>query len=171
MHAKLTFVKAESGEHHRVWIEPDGRPAIGPRLHVGHDLPHLVVESFLGLEDGLWGCLVAEGTYPGLTDGHLVAKSVTNAISSALRHGPQTASGVRAHLDSFRRPDREKRRSFDEALARRRQELVLACLARLDDEDVRSVAAHLRAMALRWSSTPVGEVMRLEWPLSIQGPE
>src|SRR5437667_9227766 len=55
VHAKLTFVKAERIEYHRVWIEPDGCPATGLRLHVGHDLSHLVVESFLGLADGLWG--------------------------------------------------------------------------------------------------------------------
>jgi hypothetical protein len=164
-HATLAFVRGEQGERHRVWITPDGREAVGLDLHVRHDLPHLAVESVLGIEDGLWGALVAHGQYPGLTDAHVVAKSLTNAIVGAVRIGDVSADGVRAALLSFVRPERAGRDSFDGAVAERWASLVAARVARLDDASVSAAAERLRWLLERWSQTGAGEVLRLEWPL------
>ncbi len=41
----------------RTWLSfPDGT-ARREAVHVIHDLPHLVVESVFGLDEGLWGTL------------------------------------------------------------------------------------------------------------------
>ena len=47
-----------AGEQHRVYLTMDGAVRRGP-VHVVHDLPHLVVESVFGIEDGLWAELEA----------------------------------------------------------------------------------------------------------------
>ncbi|MGH3150520.1 MAG: hypothetical protein ACRDOB_07305, partial [Streptosporangiaceae bacterium] len=56
---EITLVKAAGpGEQDRAYLEVDGITRRGP-VHVLHDLPHLVVESLIGLEDGRWGELAA----------------------------------------------------------------------------------------------------------------
>ena len=50
---EVTFVKADGpGEQDRVYLTMGGAVRRGP-VHVVHDLPHLVVESVFGIEDGL----------------------------------------------------------------------------------------------------------------------
>ena len=125
-------------------------------MHVVHDLPHLVVESMFGIEDGLWGVLARGGfaaanlartrshgrrarlvTDVALDDlgarnwrGHLVAKAATNAVVNRWQDGPDTPDGVRARL-----------RPGEEADADYRQR-VASLLGRLDDRDHR--AGHQR---------------------------
>jgi len=56
---EITLVKAaKPGDRDRAYLEVDGITRRGP-IHVVHDLPHLVVESLLGIDDGLWGELAA----------------------------------------------------------------------------------------------------------------
>src|SRR5437868_15075537 len=117
-HAALTFVK-ETGQHHHVWIQPDGEEAIGVRLHVRHDLPHLAVESVLGVDDGLWASLVSTGEYPGLTDAHRVAKGLVNSISGAAWGPASTVADVRERLAAFHRPENASRVSHDTDAAAR----------------------------------------------------
>ena len=162
--AQLTFVKTDDREYHRVWVQPDGREATGHRLHVRHDLPHLAVESAVRLGHGLWGSLVEHGAYPGLTQDHLVAKSITNAIWGAARRGLETVSDVRGALASFQRPDRQTRDSFDAAFADRCQRAVEALLDKLDDDMVSAAAASTKELLAAWGATPVGESLRLRWP-------
>src|SRR6476660_4913270 len=93
-------------------------------VHVVHDLPHLVVESLFGIDDGLWGVLARGGfsaanlartrsrsrrarlvTDVPLVDlgarnwrGLIVAKAATNAVMNRWRDGPDTPDGLRARL-------------------------------------------------------------------------
>jgi hypothetical protein len=50
---EITLVKAAGpGDRDRAYLEVDGVTRRGP-VHVVHDLPHLVVESLFGIDDGL----------------------------------------------------------------------------------------------------------------------
>ncbi len=67
--AEITLVKGEASALDRTWMSmPDGSTR-QVAVHVVHDLPHLVVESLFGIEDGLWGVLARGGfaarTWPG----------------------------------------------------------------------------------------------------------
>jgi hypothetical protein len=168
MRAVLVFVKAEEGEYHHVWIEPDCGASVRFRLHVVHDLPHLAVESTLKLDDGLWGSLVASGRYPGLTEGHLAAKALTNAVSSVALHGPPTVDGLRQHLESFHQAGRSQRASHKDNLEARVADRVAMLLAAVDDQTVETALAERQRVFDRWNSTPIGDVMRLQWPLADQ---
>ena len=122
--ADVTVVKGESAALDRTWMSmPDGSTR-QLAVHVVHDLPHLVVESLFGLEDGLWGVLARGGFSAAnrartlsrgrrarlVTDlpldelaagnwtGHVVAKAATNAVVNRWRDGPDTPDGVRARL-------------------------------------------------------------------------
>jgi hypothetical protein len=169
--ADVAIVKGETPAADRTWLSfPDGtaRRAV---VHVIHDLPHLVVESVFGLDDGLWGTLAAGGFSPAaraltkrhgrlrlVTDapldelaarnwpGHLVAKAAVNAMLNRWRDGPDTPAGVRARLCAY----------GSEA----------AALAdRLDDESVRVAAAGVRRLYREWAALPSGGSLRLTWPL------
>jgi hypothetical protein len=164
-HATLTFVK-ETGQYHHVWIRPEGEEAIGVRLHVRHDLPHLAVESVLGVDDGLWACLVSTGEYPGLTDAHRVAKGLVNSISGAAWGPASRVAEVRERLAAFHRPERVSRQSFDKEAVDRVQCRLIEWVERLDDDTVSTAALTAMALFEQWDATPVGEAMKLDWPLT-----
>jgi hypothetical protein len=122
--AEITIVKGDTPPLDRTWLAVPGEPARQVAVHVVHDLPHLVVESLFGLEDGLWGVLAQGGFATAnqartrshgrrarlVTDlplddlgarhwaGHVVAKAATNAVMNRWQDGPDTAAGVRARL-------------------------------------------------------------------------
>src|SRR4029077_5849948 len=148
-------------------------------VHVVHDLPHLVGESVVGIEDGLWGVLARGGfsaanlartrsrsrrgplgTHVPPDDlgarnwrGHIVAKAATNAVMNRWRDGPDTPDGVRARL-----------RPGEEADADYRQR-VASLLGRLHDETIALAISGTRDLAAAWARLPAGGIMRLEWPL------
>jgi hypothetical protein len=169
--ADVAIVKGETPAADRTWLTfPDGtaRRAV---VHVIHDLPHLVVESVFGLEDGLWGILAVGGFAPAtraatrrtgrirlVTDapfddiatqnwpGHLVAKAAVNAVLNRWSDGPDTPSGVRARLRCYGPEAAE-------------------FAGRLDDETIRVAAAGVRRLYREWSALPPGGTLRLTWPL------
>ena len=59
--AEITLVKGDTSALDRTWMSmPDGSTRQAA-VHVIHDLPHLVVESLFGIEDGLWAVLAQGG--------------------------------------------------------------------------------------------------------------
>lgn len=159
MHATLTFVKSDDGERHRVYVERADGHSFRLRLHVTHDLRHLVVESMLGIDDGLWASLVDTETYAGPTDEHFVAKALTNAIAGSVEE-------LRMRLESFRRFDLVNRPGYDHAAAERMTATLQARLGVLDDATLFATVRELHTVLARWRSTPIGGVMRLDWPLT-----
>jgi hypothetical protein len=173
---RITQVKAASqGEQDRVYLET--RTATRAPVHVAHDLPHLVVESLLGIEDGLWAELAAgshaaaghavtardpkrqkqgrivsgaasgAATSEWLTPGHRRAKVITNCVTNRWGDGPDTPAGVRERA----------RRDGDQAL--------LDLLAGVDDETIAQAISGVREVAQRWTAVPPGGKLELSWPL------
>jgi hypothetical protein len=160
----------------RVYIDADGETR-RLAVHVIHDLPHLVVESLFGITDGLWGELIAglhseadfaatardpkrqkQGrivsgaasaarTEEWLTDGHRVAKILTNAVVNRWCDGPDTPDGARSRLRG-------------EA-----SDPIRSLLDRVDDETTAVSIQAVRILQRRWASTPPGGKLRLCWPL------
>ena len=175
---QLTFVKGElpGPDRDRVYLA-DGHGTHRVAVHVAHDLPHLAVESYFGLNDGLWGELAAgvhreadraatardrkrqkdgrivSGAASGattdewLTPGHRVAKTITNAVANRWADGPDTPAGVRARL------------------SREQDEAITTILGRVDDSTIAAAIAAVHDLDARWIATPPGSVLRLEWPL------
>jgi hypothetical protein len=169
--ADVAIVKGETPADDRTWLSfPDGTAHRAP-VHVIHDLPHLVVESVFGLDDGLWGTLAAGGFEPAsravtrrkghirlVTDApfddnaartwpaHTVAKAAVNAVLNRWGDGPDTPDGVRDRL-------------------RRTGPAAALLAARLDDEQVRVAAAGVRRLYHDWAALQVGSTLRATWPL------
>jgi hypothetical protein len=163
-------VRDGEGERHNVWIAREDGTTVCCRVHVRHDLAHLVVESVLGVDDGLWPALVRDGVEPALTDGHLVAKMLTNAVVNRWGDGADDADGVRRRaLDHDPPVAFRRRRSFDPASIRRRARITADRLAAASDADLRLVIAGVRALDRRWTATHPGETLRLAWPLDRGG--
>lgn len=169
--ADVAIVKGETPAADRTWLSfPDGtaRRAV---VHVNHDLPHLVVESAFGLDDGLWGTLAAGRFAPAtraltrrggrirlVTDappdelaarrwpGHVVAKAAVNAVLNRWGDGPDTPGGVRTRLAA-------------------NGPAAAALAGRLDDESIRVAAAGVRRLYRVWAALPTGGTLRLTWPL------
>jgi hypothetical protein len=174
---KITLVKAAGpGERDRAYLEVDGVTRRGP-VHAVHDLPHLVVESLFGIEDGLWAELAAgshaaaaraatardperqklgrivSGAAAGvpakawLSPGHRQAKTITNCVTNRWGDGPDTPHGVR---------DRAAR--ADDPTA---QELP----ARTDDTTIARAIRGVKDLERRWLAVLPGGTLTLSWPL------
>jgi hypothetical protein len=186
--AEITIVKGGTPPLDRTWLAVPGEPARQLAVHVVHDLPHLVVESLFGLEDGLWGVL-AQGGFAAasqartrshgrrarlVTDvplddlgarnwaGHVVAKAATNAVMNRWQDGPDTPDGVRDRL-------RSGRAGGDLADAGYEQR-VSELLARVDDETITQAIAGTRRLSTAWAQLAPGELLRLQWPLPPAAP-
>jgi hypothetical protein len=167
--ADVAIVKGETPAGDRTWLSfPDGsaRRAV---VHVIHDLPHLVVESVFGLDDGLWGTLAVGGFAAAsraltrrntrirlVTDApfdekpswpaHAVAKAAVNAVLNRWGDGPDTPDGVRARLRGYG-PD------------------AAALADQLSDEDIRLASAGVKCLYREWAALPPGGTLRATWPL------
>ena len=173
---EVTFVKADGpGEQDRVYLTMDGAVRRGP-VHVVHDLPHLVVESVFGIDDGLWAELeaghhaaaaramtardpkrkktgrivsgAAEGvpTSRWLTAGHRRAKVLTNAVANRFGDGPDTPTGVR------------------ERVAHSGERAAEEILSEVHDDTVTEAISGVAELLHRWEALPAGEPLRLTWP-------
>jgi hypothetical protein len=150
--ADVAIVKGETPAGDRTWLSfPDGT-ARREDVRVINDLPHLVIESVFGLDEGLWGTRAAR---PGRglrlvtdtrLDDHAVAKAAVHAVLNRWRDGPDTAVGVRQRL---RRPGPD----------------TAELAGRLTDEQIRVAAAGVRRLYRDWAALPVGGTLRATWPL------
>ncbi len=150
--ADVAIVKGETPAGDRTWLSfPDGT-ARREAVRVISDLPHLVVESVFGIDQGLWGTLVTRPSRPlrlvtdAACDDHAVAKAAVKAVLNRWHDGPDTPSGVRVRL----------RRS-----GRGAAELA----GGLTDEQIRVAAAGVRRLYRDWAALPVGGTLRATWPL------
>ncbi len=175
---EITLVKAAGpGDRDRAWLTVGDVARRGP-VHVIHDLPHLVVESLLGITDGLWGELAAgshaaagdaasardpkrqkqgrmvSGAAAGartgewLTPGHRRAKTITNCVTNRWGDGPDTPAGVR------------------DRVARANDPSLQDLLARVDDETIAMTIRGVRDLEQRWMAVQPGGTLRLSWPLA-----
>jgi hypothetical protein len=150
--ADVAIVKGETPAGDRTWLSfPDGT-ARREDVRVIRDLPHLVVESVFGLDEGLWGTRAA-GRCRGLRlvtnmplDDHAVAKAAVYAVLNRWGDGPDTPAGVRERL---RRPGPD----------------TAELAGRLSDEQIRLAAAGVRQLYRDWAALPVGGTLRATWPL------
>ena len=150
--ADVAIVKGETPAGDRTWLSfPDGT-ARREDVRVIDDLPHLVVESVFGLDEGLWGTRAAQRCR-GLRlvsdvplDDHAVAKAAVRAVLNRWGDGQDTPAGVRERL----------RRSGPDTA-----ELA----GRLTDEQIRVAAAGIRRLYHDWAALPVGGTLRATWPL------
>jgi hypothetical protein len=174
---EITLVKAAGpGEQDRVYLEADGVARRRP-VHVIHDLPHLVVESLLGIDDGLWAELAAgshaapgqavtardtkrqkqgriiSGAAAGartgqwLTPGHRLAKTITNCVVNRWGDGPHTPAGVR------------------DRAARQNSQPLSELLGRVDDQTIAMAIRGVHDLERRWLALPPGGKLKLSWPL------
>jgi hypothetical protein len=179
--ADITIVKGETAAGDRTWMAYPDAAGWQVAVHVVHDLPHLVVESVLGLPDGLWGVLAAGGfaaanrartrrrgrrarlvTDAPLDDlgernwtGHRVAKAATNAVMNRWQDGPDTPEGVRARLGAgLAGPDPE----YEERVSR--------LLGQVDDAHLALAISGVQHLNAVWAELPAGQSLRLTWPLT-----
>jgi hypothetical protein len=150
--ADVAIVKGKTPAGDTTWLSfPDGT-ARREAVHVIHDLPHLVVESVFGLDEGLWGSratrrfqelmLVTDAAF----EQHALAKAAVNSVLNRWRDGPDTPAGVRTRL---REAGPEARRLAD----------------RLTDEQIQTSAAAVHRLYREWAALPVGGTLRVTWPL------
>ena len=175
---EIILVKAAGpGDRDRAYLKGGDAARRGP-IHVIHDLPHLVVESLVGITDGLWGELAAgfhaaaghaasardpkrqkqgrivSGAAAGartgewLTPGHRRAKTITNCVTNRWGDGPDTPAGV-----------------WDR-VARANDPSLQDLLAPVDDETIAMAIQGVRDLERRWVTVPPGGKLRLFWPLA-----
>jgi hypothetical protein len=169
--ADVAIVKGRTAAADLAWLSfPDGR-ARHAVVRVVHDLPHLVVESVFGIENGLWATLAGGGSASAfrpparrnrhirlVTDapaddraaaswpGHVVARAAVNAVLNRWHDGPDTPAGVR---DRLRESGPDGKELAD----------------RLDDESIRVAASGVRRLYREWAALPAGGALRVTWPL------
>jgi len=165
--ADVAIVKGDTPAGDRISLTfPDGTSCRAV-AHVIHDLPHLVVESAFGIDDGLWGTLtsrrrslaldrdslsrglVKERDWPG----RVVSRAATDAVVNLWRDGPNTPGGVRDRLLAS-----AKRETWQAA---RIEDLA----ARLDEDTIRGAWLGVRYLYGSWRALPSGGKLRLTWPL------
>lgn len=172
----ITLVKASgTGGRDAAWLA-EGGVTWRAAVHPVHDLPHLAVESALGITDGLWAELAAgehaeagraasardtrrnkhgrivTGAAAGvpaarwLAAGHRRAKSVTNCVANQFGDGPDTPPGVRDRAARYPDP------------------AAAALLDSLEDDAIARAIAAVSDLMRRWAEVPPGGTLRLSWP-------
>jgi hypothetical protein len=164
----VAIAKGDTPAGDRTWVTfPDGTSRQGA-ARVIHDLPHLVVESAFGIDDGLWGTLASLRAGPARRasdvpsgdparerdwPGRVVARAATEAVVNLWQDGPDTPCGVRDRLLAA-----AKRETWQ---AGRIEDLA----ARLDDDTIRAARIGVRSLFSSWRALPAGGTLRLTWPL------
>jgi len=166
--ADVAIVKGDAPAGDRTWLTlPDGA-SCRVAARVIHDLPHLVVESAFGIDDGLWGTLASprdatarravncpsrafarDQDWPG----RVVANAATDAVVNLWRDGPDTPGGVRDRLLASAKGETWQ--------AGRIEDLA----ARLDDDTIRAARIGVGFLFCSWRALPAGGALRLTWPL------
>jgi hypothetical protein len=150
--ADVAIVKGDTPAADWALVSLDGGVTRKVAVRVIIDLPHLVVESVFGIDDGRWGTAAAGGDPGAQRPGHIVADAAVDAVVNRWRRGPDTPGGVRDRLRA-----RAERESW---LAAR-----IACLARtLGDAEIRAARDGVQSACRQWARLPVGGVIRARLP-------
>ena len=166
--ADVAIGKGDTPAGDRIWLAfPDGTSCRAV-AHVLHDLPHLVVESAFGIDDGLWGALasrrdsvvrlardIPSGGRAGNRDwpGRVVAAAATDAVVNLWRDGPDTPCGARDRMLAAAKHETWQ--------ASRLEDLA----ARLDEDTIRAARIAVGHLYRSWRALPAGGTLRLTWPL------
>lgn len=156
--ARVAMVKGDTPAQDRIWLASPGGACGLAVARAIRDLPHLVVESAFGIDDGLWATL-ADAPFDDCADrracaGHAFARAATDAVVNLWRHGPDTPGGVRDRLRAA-----AKREAW---VAARIEDLA----AGLDDDTIRAARIGVRRLYRSWRALPPGGTLRLTWPLA-----
>jgi hypothetical protein len=156
--AGVAIVKGETPAQDLIWLtSPDGTSSQAAARAI-RDLPHLVVESAFGIDDGLWATLTdaspGDPVHGQARTGHAVARAATDAVVNLWRHGPNTPGGVRDRLRAAAR-----RETWATA---RIEDLATG----LDDDTIRAARIGVRRLYRAWRGLPAGGTLRLTWPLT-----
>ncbi len=157
--ADVAMVKGETPAQDRIRLAyPDGTRGQAA-ARAARDLPHLVVESAFGLDDGLWATLADASSQARVTGrgsaGHAVARAATGAVVNLWRHGPDSPGGVRDRLRAA-----AQRETW---VAARVEDLA----TRLDDDTIRAARIGVRRLYRSWRTLPADGTLRLTWPLLV----
>src|SRR5487761_208069 len=190
--ADITVVKGDTAAADRTWLTPEDGPAQRVAVHVIHDLPHLVVETLFGIEDGLWGILARGGFSHANqavtardsrrarlgTDtefdelaaqnwlGHRVAKAATNAVVNRWQDGPDTPDRVRTRMLGAGLRERDRRAVHPTDVDAEEYLRRMRELAEeLDDSTIQLAIDGVRQLFKSWAELPAGGALRLKWPL------
>ena len=178
---EITLVKAAGpGDQDRAYLDVDGITRRGP-VHVVHDLPHLVVESLFGIDDGLWGELAAGS--------HAAAGRAASARDPKRRKQGRIVSGAAAGgsgaaTGEWLTPGHRRAKTITNcvvnrwgdgpdtpagvrarAAAQHDDPELQDLLTRVDDETIAAAIAGVRDLVQRWMAVPPGQTLRLSWPL------
>jgi hypothetical protein len=151
--ARIAIVKGETPAADWALVTLSAGSTRKVAVQVVSDLPHLVVESVFGIDDGRWATLAGGGTPDASRPGHIVAGAAVDAVVNRWRRGPDTPDGVRDRLRA-----RAKRETW---LAARIADLAGA----LDDAEIRAARDGVQAACRQWARLPAGGALRLTWPL------
>jgi hypothetical protein len=180
----IVVVKASApGERDRMWVtRSDGSTAQVP-INMVHDLPHLIVESFFGLEFGFWGLIDAGAFSREIEASHARdAKRVKAGRSGVLmgraRQSPLADEDIdplvaeheeellaaKALTNAFRGPgsvrERLNRSAETNAIVREK-------IASLDDESIEHIRMALAHADREWQAIPPGGRIELRWPATL----
>jgi hypothetical protein len=155
--ATVAMVKGDTPAQDRIWLASPGGTCGQAVARAIRDLPHLVVESAFGIDDGLWATLADAPPDDLVTGracaGHAVARAATDAVVNLWQHGPNSPSGVRDRLRAAARRETWA--------AARIEDLA----AQLDDDTIRAARIGVRCLYRAWRCLPAGGTLRLTWPL------
>lgn len=181
---KIVVVKASSAdERDRMWVtRTDGSTDQVP-INIVHDLPHLVVESALGLRFGFWGLIDAGAFSREIKASHArqperVKAGRSGVLMGLARQSPladeeidslvaeheQELIAAKTLTNAFRSEGRQRpediRGRLVEGNAVVREKLPL-----LDDATIESIEEALLDADREWSAVPPGGRIELRWPL------
>jgi hypothetical protein len=169
-----------------MWVtRSDGSSAQVP-INMVHDLPHLIVESALGLRFGFWGLIdagafAAEIEAAHARDSRRVKAGRSGVLMGRAHQSPLAGEALdrlvaehedeliaaKALTNAFREPGgpdavRERLRPAAEANAVVGQKTVM-----LDDRTIGRIHEAIARVAAEWRAVPPGSRLELSWPLLV----
>jgi hypothetical protein len=187
---KIVVVKGESpGESDRMWItRSDGSTDQVP-INMVHDLPHLIVESVLGLEFGFWGLIDSGAFAREILASHAresgrVKAGRSGVLMGRARQSPLAAEEIdplvarhedellaaKALTNAFRSQARQQPDEIRSRLAPAAETnaIVRQKLAALDDATIEKIQDALLDADREWVSVPPGGRIELVWPTLLE---